>query len=345
VKDFVWLSTGFLGDMVLITGAYQLAKSKWPQARHHLISTGLGCEALKNEGFDSYVTFHKGSNISFLSEIQRIRRTIRTSITDPQHSITLQIHRSYRSGFLAIGLGLPTVAFTQTDFNPLAKIKVDRVAVFHEAIRNALLLEPLGVGRDEIVKAKPKLQPVASCSSAWSADFLKLQGRMSRVIGVAPGSTWGTKKWPKESYLELCQKILATDGHGLVLLGSQAEQPDADSIEQTLAQPDRCLNLAGKTSLEDLGWVYPKLDSVICNDSSAVHYGSAYNVPTIAIFGATVPEMGFGPLAERSETVEIDLICRPCSDHGPQTCPLGHFKCMRQLAVAQVFAALTKALA
>jgi heptosyltransferase-2 len=33
---------------------------------------------------------------------------------------------------------------------------------------------------------------------------------------------------------------------------------------------------------------------------------------------------------------EVELECRPCSDHGPQVCPLGHFKCMKTLLPERV---------
>jgi heptosyltransferase-2 len=59
--------------------------------------------------------------------------------------------------------------------------------------------------------------------------------------------------------------------------------------------------------------------------------------PTVAIFGPTVPEFGFGPLAPRASVVGHDgLPCRPCDRHGPRRCPLGHFRCMRELTPALV---------
>ncbi len=43
-----------------------------------------------------------------------------------------------------------------------------RVAVFHEAVRIALLLEPLGLSRQEILKARPKLKALDFAESlAW----------------------------------------------------------------------------------------------------------------------------------------------------------------------------------
>jgi heptosyltransferase-2 len=63
------------------------------------------------------------------------------------------------------------------------------------------------------------------------------------------------------------------------------------------------------------------------------------NTPTIAIFGPTIPAFGFGPLADRSTVVGHQLIaCRPCDRHGPQRCPLGHWRCMREIMAEDVAA-------
>jgi heptosyltransferase-2 len=61
----------------------------------------------------------------------------------------------------------------------------------------------------------------------------------------------------------------------------------------------------------------------------------------VALFGPTVPEFGFGPVGEGDLALGVmDLVCRPCSDHGPPVCPLGHHRCMRELRVATVVTAL-----
>ena len=63
----------------------------------------------------------------------------------------------------------------------------------------------------------------------------------------------------------------------------------------------------------------------------------AMNTPTVAIFGPTVPALGFGPLAERRAVVQQDtLACRPCHAHGPMQCPLGHWKCMGEIGADTV---------
>jgi ADP-heptose:LPS heptosyltransferase len=65
------------------------------------------------------------------------------------------------------------------------------------------------------------------------------------------------------------------------------------------------------------------------NDSAPMHLASAVNAATTAIFCSTIPEFGFGPLADNSAIVQTSekLDCRPCGLHGFDQCPKKHFKC------------------
>jgi heptosyltransferase-2 len=76
---------------------------------------------------------------------------------------------------------------------------------------------------------------------------------------------------------------------------------------------------------------------LVTNDSAPMHLASAMGTPTVAVFGPTVPDFGFGPLSPRASVVGHDTLpCRPCDRHGPDRCPLGHHRCMRELPPALV---------
>jgi heptosyltransferase-2 len=80
---------------------------------------------------------------------------------------------------------------------------------------------------------------------------------------------------------------------------------------------------------------------LVTNDSAPQHLASARGTPTVTLFGPTVPAFGFGPLAPGSVTLGVEeLACRPCDPHGPERCPLGHWRCMRELSVERVIASI-----
>ncbi len=341
LAEIVWLQTSFIGDIVLTTAAMALAKQMWPNRRQHLITTKVGAQILRDAPeLASCHVFDKTGKGTWAA-MSAVKRSLVASLGG-RKAILLRAHRSTRSMLLARTLGLPEITYKESSLSSLAWRRVSRVAVFHEAHRLAMLLEPLGVPRAEICGAMPKLQALAlDEESDWQRELKKHQGP---IVAVAPGSVWGTKRWLPTHFAELIQRFSQIPTAKVVLLGSSAELDVAHEIAAILGSSTDILNLVGKTSLDDMRRIFPRTRLLIANDSSPVHYASAFGVPTVAIFGATIPAMGFGPLAEGSRTVGVDLSCRPCSDHGPQVCPRGHFQCMRNLTVDEVWSACRQVL-
>lgn len=339
-KHLVWLQTGFLGDIVITTAAFRLAKQALPQVKQYLITTPLGAKVLEGHpDLDGLFIFDK-KKVSLLESAKLLRQALAKEGIAKGNAYLLKAHNSYRSFFLAKLLRLPTVGYYESALSFFLTHEVDRIALFHEAWRVAHLLERFGVERSAICRSMPYLPRGRGEFCARHEPFFSQSSPKEKVIAIAPGSVWGTKKWPTEFYQEFTEKLLtAHQDWKVVLLGSPLERDECQRIFKNLPSfQARILDLAGQTDFADLRDIYSLLSALIANDSAPIHFASAFSVPTLAIFGATVPAMGFGPLAPYSLVVEHEgLACRPCSAHGPMSCPLGHFKCMREITPTQVF--------
>lgn len=151
------------------------------------------------------------------------------------------------------------------------------------------------------------------------------------LVVLAPGSTWATKRWPFFADLArlLARRFL------VALIGGENESETASTIQHR-SNVD-LLDATGVLSLLGSAELIRRAAVLVTNDSAPLHLASAMNTPTVAIFGPTVPAFGFGPLAERSAAAGMDsLACRPCHRHGPRRCPLGHWRCMRDLSADHV---------
>lgn len=347
VTDLVWLQTSFIGDMILNTAAMELARHEWPAVRQSVITTPAGVTIYHDQPFiDRTFLFakRKGSVWAALQSTAGAVRAWRDRLPAGSHAVILQAHKSFRSSLVSRMTGLPVVTYRETAripfFGKREVTLVDRVMPFHETARIGMLLEPLGVTREKIVAARPRLVAPGGQSSITRSLSPESRATGTR-IAIAPGSVWGTKRWLPERFARLGVELLArVPGARIVLTGSPDEAPLCEAIERKIGDRARVENLAGKTALKDLPALFSTFDLVITNDSSPAHYAAAVNVPTVEIFGATIPAFGFGPLASRHRVVEAGrLDCRPCSDHGPQVCPQGHFRCMKDIAVEQVLEA------
>ncbi len=151
-------------------------------------------------------------------------------------------------------------------------------------------------------------------------------------IAIAPGSIWGTKRWPY--YAELAKQLSST--HPIVIVGSERDRPIALDIMGSVTA-GTAINACGTLSLLGSAELIGRAAALVTNDSAPQHLASAMGTPTLTIFGPTVPDFGFGPLAPKRATASVsDLSCRPCDRHGPQRCPLGHWRCMRELGTDDV---------
>lgn len=186
---------------------------------------------------------------------------------------------------------------------------------------------------------RPSLHPVDSDVAAVQALLHPRDLRDRPLVALAPGSAWGSKRWPGFGPLA---ELLAPD-YDLAIVGSDADAGLAAEIGAALAGAvgsdgaRRVIDATGKLSLLGSAELIRRSAALVTNDSAPQHLASAVGTPTLTVFGPTVAGFGFGPLAPGSQTIGVTgLACRPCHRHGPQACPLGHWRCMNEITPAEV---------
>ena len=148
------------------------------------------------------------------------------------------------------------------------------------------------------------------------------------LLAIFPGATHQTKMLPVNKLHELIHRL--GDAYRYIVLGTSAESYLGDYL---CRDNKNCQNHCGRYNLPNLLCVLEQADLVISNDSGPMHLAAALEKPQIAIFGATHPSLGFGPLNSQASILSMDLDCQPCSLHGGERCPLGHFNCMNSISV------------
>ena len=162
-----------------------------------------------------------------------------------------------------------------------------------------------------------------------AAKLIEKTEKSSFLLGIAPGSVWFTKRWLKEHFVTLISQ-LGMESITVFLIGGPQEKKLCDEIERD-AGNNNVINIAGQLSLNASAALIDKLDLMLVNDSAPLHIANAVQTDAIAIFGPTVQRFGFYPIGKNDTLMELDLECRPCKRHGGNSCPLKHFKCMRDI--------------
>jgi heptosyltransferase-2 len=241
---------------------------------------------------------------------------------------------SMRSAALALAAGVTRrVGFATSAGRPLYNVKVEYREDLHHAARLLRLAKPEGT--PTAGEVRPRLYPGIPERGAVDR-LLALHDALDEgppLVAIAPGSVWATKKWPY--YADLARELAP---HArVVVIGSADDSPLAEEV--CAAGGASAFSAAGVLNLLGAAELIRRCNVLVTNDSAPQHLASAVDTPTVSIFGPTVPAFGFGPLARRSVTEGLDaLACRPCDRHGPRRCPLGHWKCMRDVTPRDVAA-------
>ena len=329
------IQTSFLGDVILTTPLIaELAR----RGAVDVLVTPTGAAALANNPdirtvirYDKRGTY--GSALGLWQTIREIRGR------RPYQAAYLA-QGSFRSGAIAMMTGAKErIGFASSTGRFLYTIQLPYRPERHHAER----LWSLSMSecadpptRDQI---RPRLYPSDEERSRIDMLLRQSEGSDEPFVALAPGSAWGTKRWP---YFPALAKRLADD-YRIAIIGSKTDVTLAAEIVEGLA-PDRVINGVGLPLLASAELI-GRARTIVTNDSAPQHLASAMGTPTLTIFGPTVPEFGFGPLAERHVVAGHEsLSCRPCSRHGPQRCPLGHWRCMRELTAEYVSSLLTEVL-
>ena len=319
------IQTAFLGDVVLTTGL--LNRLLVRDGPVDVVTTKAAAPLLAGHpAVARVVVFDKKGEHRGLGGLLRVARQLRAA----GYRRAYLPHRSVRSAALALLAGIPRrIGFASSPGSVLYTERVPRVPAKHEADRLQDLAGPID-GPAAIVSLG-----VSQEARAEADCWLGAQGLGGPFVAIAPGSIWGTKRWP--GYGDLVARL----SDPVVVIGGAEDRPLAEEIARRA--PGRVRIAAGELSLMGSAALLARARLLVTNDSAPLHLATAVGTRSIAIFGPTVPAFGFGPRDPRDRVVEHpDLPCRPCSSHGPMVCPLGHHRCMQDLRVDEVLAAVRR---
>ena len=187
----------------------------------------------------------------------------------------------------------------------------------------------LAVPKGRLIPTPPAPVLVPNAANA-AAAMRALKLSTHRPIAIfCPGAEYGpAKRWPAEHFIALARRLLE-EGYAVWLLGSPNDQAAALPIAAAIPG---VRDLTGRTDLGTAIDLLSLASVVVSNDSGLMHAAAAVGRPLVALFGSSSPDYT-PPLSPLAQVAKIDIACSPCFQ---RECPLGHFKCMRELDVEVV---------
>lgn len=306
----------WLGDALMATPAIEALCEHYPDASLTLVGSYVSIEALKH---------HPQCTRSYIDETKkkgnRLLNTYRFAKMLGKHDLAITFRNQIYSSLLLYFSGTPITAGRRSWHSRL---------LLTYAIRPAHPSHLVEQYRDiaQSLTTKPLL---------LSTLRLHIPPHIYHrpTLGINPGATYGSaKRWYPEKFAEVA--IAYSEQYEIILFGGPNEVEMANDIETRLAGIS-VVNMAGKTSVQELCAYIGGLDLFITNDSGPMHVAAAYQVPTVAIFGPTRHLETSQWMNTKSKIVRHDMECAPCMK---RECPLGHHECMKSIAPSEVIEAV-----
>lgn len=333
VRAILVLRYSALGDVVLATSVLSPLRARFPQARVEWVTSPAFAPLL--EGLPGVAAVHRLP--PGMAGARALARTLRG-----RFDLAVDLQNKIRSAWVARAAAPLRISFRRRTVGQslLALLGRDPPLRGPHATRRYLeALRPLGIAGETPGPAR------VTFPEADRARAAALLGSLPRPrVAVAPGASNATKRWPAERHAAVAAALAASGATTVVAGGPMDREPVAALLEALSAAgaPPPAADLTS-LSVPGLAAAIAEVDLLVAGDSGPVHLATAVGTPVLALFGPTSPERWGPPPPGRA--LGLGLPCAPCSNHGGERCPLGHHRCMQDLAPETVVAVAREMLA
>lgn len=203
----------------------------------------------------------------------------------------------------------------------------------HQTMRYLAVAEALGGKVPEGLMPELKI-PCSPDEIAGPASALFYH---PMLLTLAPGAAYGAaKRWPHEYYAKVAAYWIRKGGI-VALTGSNSEGDICSEIQKELPQ-DKVFNLAGKTDLFALMYLFKYSKFAVTNDSGLMHLASAVKCPGLTVFGPT-DLYDTGPVSDNWLMLHERESCAPCLR---RVCPKGNPVCTKKITPFMVIRAIDR---
>lgn len=183
-------------------------------------------------------------------------------------------------------------------------------------------------------------------------DLAEAGLRRPVVVMHIGGSTHWNRRWPRESYLQLCVALTRDFGASIVPVGGDEERAEVAWLTERLKSqcPDACVKPLVACPINHVVNMYAQADLYVGNDSGPTHLAVAMGVPVVMLFGPSRYYYVRPDLVDPRHqavtkhfpcvTAPCQLGCNPRYDMAAPDYPA----CIKAVDFGSVWAAVTRAL-
>lgn len=302
------IGPSWVGDMMMSQSLYRTLKAEYPSAEIDVMAPAW-CRPLlaRMPEVNQALAMPLGHGALGLGERRRLGRALRANRYDRAYVLP----NSFKSALVPFFADIPqrTGWRGEMRYGLLNDVRVLDKAAFPLMVQRyvALAYDKGRVQRADDLP-QPLLWPQLQVSDEEIAETTSAFNLTDSrpIVGFCPGAEFGpAKRWPHYHYAALAQRLIES-GYQIALFGSAKDHEAGEQIRAALQEDARdfCLNLAGKTQLEQAVILIAACRAVVSNDSGLMHVAAALNKPLIALYGPSSPDFT-PPLSDKARVIRL----------------------------------------
>ena len=324
---------GSMGDILLTFPVISILRERFPGARlQYITKKRFGKLVALHPDVDEILTLDTGGEHATLRGVLKWCRERPGAI-----DLLVDLHANPRS--ILLGFLLPVERLVRyrkhhrsrrlltTRLRRFSTFRYHTVELYTDALN--------GIGSSGTGSSRRRMAvDLADIRDRFLADHSLSEG--DPIVGVSPGSTWRTKRWPYEKFAAVIDALLHNVSCKIVVL-----LPPGDADAAAVFRRKRNLIPFSSDSHATLGAAISAMNVLLTNDSGPMHMAETLDVPVLALFGPTHPSLGFSPRHPDSIALYGRAPCSPCSLHGRKTCGKPEQICFTRIGVMEVAERIT----
>ncbi len=332
-KRILIFNVNWVGDVLFSTAVIRNIRRNFPDAYICCVIPERCYPVLKNNPhLDEILIFNERErHKSMMAQLRFVRQ-----LKSKKFDTAILLHRSFSRALLCRLAGIPRIIGYLTKkrgFLLSKKITPPKQDSLHRIDYYLNIIEKAGLRVEdrypEFFVSKEDEESVKSFlekNSVTERDFL---------VVLNPGGNWLPKRWPKDYWSSLAQRLIDEFHAKIVITGAEHDRPLALEISRRLKE--RVLIACGAFNLKQLGAFCKRVDVFITADTGPLHIATAVGAKKIiALFGPTSPELT-GPFPRKN----VVIISKNIGCKVP--CYVVHCKdnrCMKVISVDDVIKAI-----
>ena len=342
-----------IGDVLFTTPLIHTLKDAFPRSKLGFLCNKRTASLLRNNPFineifiyerDDFKRLLSVSKLEWLKEFSSFIRQIKKA----RFNLAIDLSLSSNFGFFLwlagikkkVGYNHKNRGFYLTNSVKLSGYEDKHVVEYYNSLLGFIGIEP----------KYQNLELYLSDEDKQYAESIFKEYRIngsSQVIALSAGggASWGIeaeiKRWPKEKFASLVNKIIEKYKLTVIIVGDLKERDLLLNIET--GHQNKVINLAGKTTLAQSAAIINRADLFIGNDGGLLHIAVAQSKKTISFFGPVDPKI-YGPYPpdeSRHIVLRKALDCSPCYRKFRLSPCLRRQECLRSIEVEEALNAIS----